>query len=138
MIIIDTSVAFKWFEDEKNSTDARKILKNHLQGKEEISVPDLFFYELTNAWCTKSVLLPKDIKNNLDRLEKFALNIIPMSFTSLNKAMEFSKQYHVSVYDALYAVLAEEKKCRLVTADTKFISKADQDYIISLANSDKN
>ncbi len=48
--------------------------------------------------------------------------------------MEFSKKHTVSVYDAIYAVLAYDRKCRLVTVDSKFTAQVNQDYIIKLGN----
>lgn len=134
MIIIDTSVAFKWFDkSESNYEEARKILKDHLVGNQEIIIPDLFFYELTNAWSTKSALQAKDIKNNLEKIKKYSLTIIPVDFVILEKTVEFAKKFTVSVYDATYAILASEKKCNLITADSKFIELVKQDYIINLS-----
>lgn len=134
MIIIDTSVAFKWFDkSESNYEEARKILKDHLLGNQEIIIPDLFFYELTNAWSTKSALQAKDIKNNLEKIKKYSFTIIPVDFAILEKTVEFAKKFTVSVYDATYAILASEKKCNLITADSKFIELVKQDYIINLS-----
>lgn len=133
MIVVDTSVAFKWVHsEEENYEKALKILNQHLLGDEEIIVPDLFFYELTNAWSTKSTLSALKIKKNLEKIKKYSLTVIPLELTRLNKTISFAKKYSVSVYDATYAVIALEKKCRLITADTKFIKKINKNYIISL------
>lgn len=130
MIVIDTSVGFKWFDtSEKNTEEAETILRKHLLGEEEVAVPDLFLYELTNAWSTKSALTTINIKRNLDSLKKYSLHIIPIEFAALHKTIEFSREYKVSVYDAAYAILAREKGCTLITADEKFIFQTHQPYI---------
>lgn len=134
MIVIDTSVVFKWFdENEENRDIAKKILENHLIGENEIIILDLFLYEITNAWTTKVKIDFPYINKNLLRLEKYSLNIIPVSFVLLKKASEFAKRYHVSVYDASYAILAKEKKCKLITADMKFVNKVNLSFINNLS-----
>lgn len=135
MIIVDSSVIFKWFDtSEKNYLDAKLLLRQHLSRESEIYIPDLLLYELTNAWATKTNLNEKDIKANLERLEKYALQTVPANFIILKKAASFSKKYQVSVYDAIYAVIAEEKECDLITADDKFADKVNLRFIKKLTN----
>lgn len=133
MVIIDTSVVFKWF-DKKESlrSQARELLKQHLTKQEEIVVPDLLLYEITNAWATKSNLPIDRIQKNLDLLEKYNLEFVNPNFDLVKRAGKFAVEHKVTVYDAIYAVLASEKKCRLITVDEKFIKKTEQDYIQSL------
>lgn len=135
MVIIDTSVAFKWFttdEKEQNLTPALKLLDLHLHKKEIIVVPDLLLYELANAWATKTKIPVDKIKTNLQDLEDIQLKIIPVTFELISKAITFSKKYKVSVYDGVYVVLAKEKKCNLITADVKFIKKTGLPFIKNL------
>lgn len=130
MVIVDTSVVFKWFgEIEEKREQAKAILKNHLEKRESIVVPDLLFYELTNAWATKSHLTNEDIQENLSYLKSINLNTESINFILLNKAAQLSKKFHVSVYDATYAVLAEEKNCHLITADVKFSNKLNLPFV---------
>src|SRR3989344_8786293 len=111
MVIIDTSVVFKWFSaDEDNRQLAEKILEKHLLGQNQIIIPDLLLYEITNAWCTKTKIDVSVIRKNLLALKKYSLNITPVNFDLLKRACELSAKYKVSVYDAIYAVLAKEKK----------------------------
>lgn len=132
-VIIDTSVAFKWFDkSEEDYQKANAVLKKHLFGKQEILIPDLFFYELTNAWSTKSALKANEIQRNLEKLKTYSLTIVPIDFSVLEKTVKFAKEHAVSVYGAIYAVLASERKCMLITADIKFMFRARQGYISSL------
>ena len=66
MIIIDSSLAFKWFNSSEVDVErALVVWQEHIDKKTTICVPDLIVYELANAWATKSSLSLKEIKNNL-------------------------------------------------------------------------
>lgn len=134
MIVFDASVIYKLSDKkEKSRNSARKLLEEHLLEKNKIIILDLTLYELSNAWATKTKLpLPK-IKINLWDLQEFNLEIESVTFSLLGKAIEFARKYHVSVYDASYAVLAQEKGCDLYTADNKFVKQINLPFVKLLA-----
>lgn len=133
MVIIDTSVAYKWTDkNEEFRDEALAILQSHINSKVRIIVPDLIFYELANAWATKTKLSSYKISNNLKDLEESNLNVETVRFDLVRKAILFSRKYKVSVYDATYAVLAKEKKCYLITADDKFVEQVGLRFIKKL------
>lgn len=133
MVIVDTSVAYKWTDkNEEFREKALNILQAHIDKKNQIIVPDLIFYELANAWATKTKLSFSVIKNNLEDLEDSNLIIEPVNFVLLKKAILFSKNHKVSVYDAIYAILAKEKNCELITADDKFVGQVRIPFVKSL------
>lgn len=133
MVVVDTSVAYKWFspENEELLTEALALLKN----SSTLIAPDLIIYELANSWATKTKLKISQIKLFLKDLEEVEIKIEPVSFELVRKATDFSKKYHVSVYDASYAVLAIEKNCDFVTADSKFVSKVKLPFVKHLSDS---
>ena len=134
MVVIDASIAFKWFAREKEAflPQALNILKAHLEKKEIIITPDIILYELSNAWITKTTLTTDKIKVFLKDLQNLAIIIEPLTYERAEKAAEFAKKYHVTVYDASYAVLALENKCSLITADAKFVKAVKLPFIKSL------
>ncbi len=133
MIVVDTSVAFKWFNANEEGFDkALIILEYHLRKKNIILVPSLLFYEITNAWTTKSSLDEEKIKNNLKLLGKYSLETLNLDTASLQKSVHFAREYKTSVYDAVYAILAQERKCDLVTADQKFAERVCLPFIKTL------
>lgn len=133
--IIDSSVVFKWFSKNEIDRDlALKLLNNHISKKVQLLVPDLIFYELANAWATKSALSAAEVEANLSKLEEANLKVEQIDFKFIKQAVVFSKKYHVSVYDAAYAVLAQEKKCILITADSKFAAKVKLSFVKELAD----
>lgn len=135
MVVIDTSVAFKWFSAaEDDSKTALKLLADHIKNKNPILIPNLFFYEITNAWTTKKGFKVEYINENLNLLEKYMLTSVQLNFASLKIAASISKQYNVSVYDASYAVLARENGCDLITADEKFAKQVNLPFVKTLAS----
>lgn len=130
MVIIDTSIVPKWFDARENDRgQALEILQKHISNEEEIVAPDLLLYEITNVWSTKTHLSQSEIKDNFDKLEKYAIGIIGFDFDLLKQASEFSKKYKVSAYDASYAALASEIGCNLITADAKFAKQVNLPYV---------
>ncbi len=130
MVIVDTSVGFKWFDiSEQDYSEGKKLLNLHLAAEISINVPELFFYEITNAWSTKSKLDIRGIKENFSELEKFKLNSVSVDFSLLSQAAGLSKTKSISVYDASFIALAQEKECDLVTADAKLVQKVNLPFV---------
>lgn len=133
MIVIDASVVNKFFLPYENDrSKALNILKRHIQKIDEIIVPDLLFYEVANTLATKTSIPLDQISKSLTKLDKIKLNIFHPTIDHINRAAIFAKQYRVSVYDAIYAIIAQEKKCNLVTADEKFVKQTKQGFIALL------
>lgn len=134
MVIIDTSVVYKFFDPEKGQEQALNILQRHKNGEEIITVPDLLLFEIANAWSTKTNLNSFQISTNLNDLKDAELKVEKVNFELISDAMKFSREYKISVYDAYYAVLAQKKRCNLVTADDKFVKKVKLPFIIRLSD----
>lgn len=134
MVVIDASVAYKWFstEEEEYFSYALKLLNAHLHKKDIVVAPDIITYELANAWATKTKLSIEKINTFLNDFERIKIKIEPVTFELIKKAVKFSKDCHVSVYDASYAVLALENKCSLLTADNKFVKQTSLSFIKSI------
>ena len=131
MVVVDTSVVYKWFspENEELLSEALTLLKNSAT----LIAPDLIIYELANSWATKTKLKNSQIKIFLKDFEEAEIKIEPVSFELVRRAIDFSRKYHVSVYDATYAVLAAEKGCNFVTADSKFVAKVNLPFVQHLS-----
>ena len=124
MIVVDTSVAIKWlFKSEKESEIAYLLYKNHIGGTGKIIIPPLLFIEAANTLATKSNSTKKDIKTGLAFLFAADFTLQNVELEELVDAGVLAKKYKTSVYDMLYAVIAKNKKCVLVTADENFVKK---------------
>ena len=118
IIVVDASVAAKWFIAEENDHDSLELLKRPF----EIHAPNLLFLELDNVLCKliRRGLLSEDIGFEIhDRILDFPIEIHP--FPSLQEeALKLAVRTKRSMYDCIYLSLAEVLDCRMVTADRKF------------------
>jgi len=134
--VVDSSVGFKWVLIENLSDKARKLRQDYTDGKLNLLSPDVFPIEiahaLTRAERQKRITRPESGVLLADVLK--TLPIQSKSLPLLARAAEISSAMRVGVYDCLYVVLAEKKKCRFVTADDRLIKNLQKDFpfIISL------
>ena len=131
MIVVDASVAFKWFtsENEVYREKALIILQNHLENIETITVPSLIYLEVANALVTKIKSTEKTIKKNLQFLNEADLKIDSFTKTDYINAAILAKKHNTTVYDMLYAVIAKKLNTILITADDKFIEKTKFSFV---------
>jgi predicted nucleic acid-binding protein len=116
-VVVDASVAVKWFIPEELSADARMFLA----AEYELLTPDLLWAELGN------VLWKKHRRGELDQRTASRLfgdvSRIPIEFHAVGRwtgaALELAMRYGVTVYDGLYLALAAGNGCRVVTADRR-------------------
>ena len=124
MIVIDTSVAIKWLRaGEEDRQYALSIYKNHLEHRDEIMVPSLFYIEAANALATNNVLSRKDILEGMEFLFDAGLHEHEVIKDDVVEAAVLARKYKTTVYDMVYAVLARKNNTTLITADEKFVQK---------------
>ena len=116
--VIDASIAVKWFLEEPDSEKARVVREDHINRKVLLVAPDLIFTEVLNALRYKqnkeSAL--HEANNSLHDIQ---LHIERINSYLLEKAIILALQHELSLYDALYAAVAQIHGCALVTNDEK-------------------
>lgn len=133
-IIIDSSVAIKWYLPDESDNNALKMRSDFADGNILISVPTLFFYEVSNILRTSTeslrLIRQKSIQAYQDLLE---LNFVSYANKELFKAaLERGLQLDLTAYDASYVVLAENLQVPFYTADEKLVKKASADLVKKL------
>jgi len=119
-------VVLKWFLREPDSAAADFLLEKFLNGEAELLAPDMMLLETANAlW--KRVILRKELSAS-EALQIYAdLVTLPLSLIAsasvADAAFRLALKHSHSVYDALYCALAIERRCDLVTADRRLVSK---------------
>lgn len=116
--IVDASVIVKWFSEEIGTPNALKIKEDHIEGNILILIPELALIEILNALIYKGEnkeVLEKVVKD----LFELQLYIEKLNPFLLQKAIELSLSKNLSLYDAIYAALAQIHGCALATADKK-------------------
>ncbi len=137
-IVVDSSVAVKWFVAEEDSEQAILVLSEYQHKKISLLAPSLIYAEYGN------IIWKKQVFNNLDLQEaEFAIREFRnISFTLTPTTSLFDDAYKIAVkykrtfYDSLYLALSVKENCGFMTADEKFYNAVKQDFpkMILLAN----
>lgn len=116
-LVVDASVAVKWYLDETHSADARRLL----DGSATLLVPGLFFAEFGNALWKR--WRRGELASEIVRETLAALDLVPFEVHAtralLAPALHVAFATGRAVYDSVYLALAVEAGARLVTADRK-------------------
>ncbi|MGH6919503.1 MAG: type II toxin-antitoxin system VapC family toxin [Geminicoccaceae bacterium] len=116
-LIVDASVAIKWFIDEPGSDLARRLWRD----EPELLAPDLIVPEVCNAAWRKVRLgqsRPAQAKEIAARLHRGVLELRPTAPLA-SRAVELALGLDHPVYDCFYLALAEMEKAELVMADLR-------------------
>lgn len=118
MIVVDTSVALKWFVAEDNAPEALALLSR------AIVAPDLLQAELGHV-LTKKVrrgeLVHEQARGSFSAVRAL-LSLLPAP-PFAQAAFELSLELRHSIYDCYFLALAVDHGLILVTADHRFARK---------------
>jgi predicted nucleic acid-binding protein len=123
-LIVDASVAVKWFVEEADTASARRLGDD----QNELWAPDLVIAEVGNAlWkkCTRAALSSKQLVAGMNRLPNLFDRLFPMSALG-PRAAEMAALLKHPVYDCFYLALAERERLPIITADAKLIAAANR------------
>lgn len=116
-LVIDASIAVKWFVPEAHSINALRLLDAGC----ELLAPDLIFAEFGNVLWKKwlrNELASEVISPILADLCRMRLRIAT-TVSLAGKAAAIATTYRRSFYDSIYLALAVTANGRMVTADEK-------------------
>ncbi len=123
LLILDASVVIKWFKDETHKEYALKIRENFYLGINEIAVPDLLLYEISNSMRYDSKFDEDSIKQSLESIISMDIDITIPTEELINDAVDTAYKYNITVYDAIYVSLAKLMNAIFITADEKLYEK---------------
>lgn len=135
-VVLDASVAVKWFHEEEFADEALKIRDASDRGRLELIVPSIFPYEVINALRRPPNLFDREqLKSAGESLELRALLGENVHKGDLNGTMELSLKYSINPYDASYLLLANRFKTVVITADKKLSkSISNKDLVLFIGS----
>jgi len=135
-LVVDASVAAKWFADEEHSERALGLLRNKIR----LAAPDQFLLEMDSLvckWIRRKIITVKEGKEIRKTLRMQTIEY-RSSLDLLEIAFEIATQTGSSFYDCLYLALAFILDAKLVTADQRLfdsISKSRMaDFIVWISD----
>ncbi len=118
-VVSDANVALKWFhaEGEEEVAEARALLDAHKARTVALSVLDLTAYEVGNALMRGRTAAGADqVATVLEALAEVCPALRPDP-SELRRATELAAQHELTLYDAAYAAVAENREATLATLD---------------------
>jgi len=117
LLIVDASVAAKWFVEEENSTAALSVLS---EGN-RLHAPDFFLLEVDSIfwkWIRRGVITLTEAESLRKTLHRYPVTLHPLA-PLIEPAFAIANRTGSTVYDSIYVALAVLLEGKMVTADRK-------------------
>jgi len=129
-VVVDASVAVKWFIPEEGSGRAQAVLESD----RELLAPDLLWREVANVlWRNyrRQELDARAARRILRDLARVPIDFHPAAGLA-EAALETAITHGITAHDGLYLALAMGQGCPLVTADRRLHEACRRSALASL------
>lgn len=119
-LVVDTSVALKWLkpQGEDHVEAAKALLDEHQSGTSVLHAPGHLLLEVMNAlWSHRASA--EQITRAVRLLHQLHIEFVEPDDALLASAASLAVRHRITVYDAIFAALARQLGCELVTGDRK-------------------
>jgi len=123
-VVVDTSIAVKWYLPEKGSEEASRLRTVWEMAGAPVMMPELVRVEFANAIWSHKQLRPEEKKRIVSHFLDMPFEIMPVESGLVERALELALEIDATVYDCIFLALAILAGSRLVTADAQFAGKA--------------
>ena len=123
-LVVDASVAIRWFFELDGSDRAERILRT----EQPLIAPDLIIAEITNA-AWKFVTfdnVPVDAAIAILREVTKPFDEFVPSAELKDRALAIALELSHAAYDCFYLALAEIRRTRVVTADERLVRRCER------------
>lgn len=128
-LVIDASVAVKWFIKEDGDIKAKRLLRSVKSGLLSPYVPQIFFFEVGNIISLHTELTLSTVNRFLESLFSLGLKTENVTRGYLGRVTEVSRHYNITAYDAAYVALAQLLGLTFLTADQKLKERVKLPFI---------
>lgn len=105
-----------------------------MEGRLQITVPSLLYYEVANILLFGRSRPPEDqAAGALSDLISIPLVIVNPAPDAADAALRLASRHGLSYYDATYVALAETLDCALITADQRLARRIRAEWVQLLA-----
>lgn len=136
VLVADTSVFIKWYrQHEEHAVEALAIRDAYLAGDILLVEPDVAVYEFANVMRYMDEMTTGQMKLAVESLLAFPIRWRSPTWAVMERALVIARGHgKTTVYDAVFAAVAEAYDALFVTADLRFVRAApDLAYVRPLA-----
>jgi predicted nucleic acid-binding protein len=116
-LVLDTSVAIKWFIEEQDTDRALLVRERYIERRVELIAPDLIVYEMITVMAEHPGMGEDALEQNLGALFGLQIDLLVPSTDLARKTAINARKLGISGYDSSYLSLAEYLGTYVVTAD---------------------
>jgi predicted nucleic acid-binding protein len=134
-LVIDASVAVKWFVSEEASDKADEVSASD----HTLLAPRLIMTEVADALARKAMqklITPLEAAEYVRTLPQFFTGLIDVE-DLIEPALQNACSYMHPIYDFVYLEAARRRNTRMLTADQKFLARVEDTnlakFVISLS-----
>jgi len=120
-LVIDASVAVKWFVSEEDSDKADEVSASNYT----LLAPRLIIIEVANAFARKAMqklITPLEAAEYVRTLPQFLAGLLDVD-DLIEPALQNACSHRHPIYDFVYLEAARRRDTKMLTADQKFIAK---------------
>ena len=120
MLVVDASVAIKWFKDEHDSEVARLVLVVDI-----LTAPELLVAEVCNVgWkaLRRGLMKPEQVDEVASEVRGLFSVLYPLAALA-PRAVAIARKLDHPVYDCFYLALVEREQAPLVSADRRLLAR---------------
>ena len=129
-LVLDASVIVKWFCEEEYTDIALRIRDRFFVGELTVVVPELMFYEVSNAIRYNEVMSIEEKLELVDDVFSMDFDVVTSNKEILSEAMKSALGTDATIYDSVYLAVGRFKRCNLITADRAFRDKVNTNEVV--------
>lgn len=121
-IVIDSSIALKWFLNESDSEIALQIYKDIKSGRVKAYAPTLLLLEVSNVLVKSKQVDISLIKKAMNALISSPIVFVDLDSDNFEEITDLMTRYKLTSYDAIYLQVAKSKNATVISEDNELLS----------------